>query len=94
MQDRDYVARVRRHRPSALLPLIAQASAAYALESSWLESPGRKYLPWALADAARVSLAYGNEYRKDAREADLLRILDMPPSSSFPPHRWWSGRRG
>jgi hypothetical protein len=71
------VARVRRHRPSALLPLIARASAAYALESSWLESPYRKYTPWALADAARVSLACGNEYRKDAIDTDLLRILDM-----------------
>jgi hypothetical protein len=71
------VARVRRHRPSALLPLIARASATYSLESSWLESPYRKYTPWALADAARVSLAYGNEYRKDASDADLLQILDM-----------------
>ncbi|MEU6935630.1 hypothetical protein ABZ943_02765 [Streptomyces rubiginosohelvolus] len=71
------MARVRRHRPSALLPLIAQASATYALQSSWQESPYRKYLPWALADAARVSLACGNEYRKNASEADLLRILDM-----------------
>ncbi|MFC8360826.1 hypothetical protein ACFUIY_13240 [Streptomyces griseorubiginosus] len=77
VRDRDYVARVRRHRPSALLPLIAQASAAYALESSWLHSPGRKYTPWALADAARVSLACGNEHRKDARDADLLQVLDM-----------------
>ncbi|MEU9883509.1 hypothetical protein [Streptomyces phaeochromogenes] len=34
VRDRDYVARVRRHRPSALLPLIAQTSATYALESS------------------------------------------------------------
>ncbi|MDW8478532.1 hypothetical protein QBA57_41625 [Streptomyces scabiei] len=76
-RDRDYVARVRRHRPSALLPLIARASAAYSLESSWLESPYRKYTPWALADAARVSLACGNEYRKDADDADLLKILDM-----------------
>ncbi|WP_199826260.1 hypothetical protein [Streptomyces sp. SBT349] len=77
IRDRDYVARVRRHRPSALLPLIARASATYRLESSWLESPYRKYTPWALADAARVSLAYGNEYRQDASEADLLMIVDM-----------------
>ncbi|TWF92357.1 hypothetical protein FHX80_12677 [Streptomyces brevispora] len=77
VRDADYVARVRRHRPSALLPLIAQASAAYSLESSWLQSPYGKYTPWALADAARVSLAYGNEYRKDADDTDLLRILDM-----------------
>ncbi len=76
-RDQDYVARVRRHRPSALLPLIARASAAYSLETSWLKSLYRKYTPWALADAARVSLAYGNEYRQDANDADLLRILDM-----------------
>jgi hypothetical protein len=71
------VARVRRHRPSALLPLIAQASASHSLESSWLTSPSRTYTPWALADAARVSLACGNEYRKDASDADLRQILDM-----------------
>lgn len=71
------MARVRRHRPSALLPLIARASAAYSFESSWLQSPSGKYTPWALADAARVSLACGNEHRKDADDADLFRILDM-----------------
>lgn len=72
------MARIRRHRPSALLPQIARASAAFARESSWLESPYRKYTPWALADAARVSLACGNEHhRKDASETDLLKILDM-----------------
>lgn len=49
VRDGEYVARVRRHRPSALLPLIARASATYALESSWLESLYRKYTPWALA---------------------------------------------
>ncbi|MFD5309986.1 hypothetical protein [Streptomyces ardesiacus] len=60
------------------MPKIARASAAFALESSWLESPYRKYTPWALADAARVSLACGNEYhRKEATDTDLLRILDM-----------------
>ncbi|MFI0772839.1 hypothetical protein ACH4TQ_49640 [Streptomyces sp. NPDC021218] len=47
------------------------------MESSWLESPYRKYTPWALADATRVSLTCGNEYRKDASDADLLQILDM-----------------
>ncbi|CAM5344148.1 putative protein OS=Streptomyces griseomycini OX=66895 GN=FHS37_007658 PE=4 SV=1 [Streptomyces griseomycini] len=77
VRDGEYVARVRRHRPSALLPLIARASATYSWESSWLQSPYRKYTPWALADAARVSLACGNEYRKDASDADLLQILDM-----------------
>ncbi|MDT0310265.1 hypothetical protein RM780_25410 [Streptomyces sp. DSM 44917] len=74
--DEEYVARVRRHRPSALLPLIAGASAKYHLDT-WWKSPYRKYTPWSLADAARVSLAYGNEHRQGATEADLLRILDM-----------------
>lgn len=57
--------------------MIARASATYSLETSWLQSPYGKYTPWALADAARVSLACGNEYRKDANDADLLQILDM-----------------
>ncbi|MGK5534268.1 hypothetical protein [Streptomyces sp. URMC 129] len=76
VSDQEYTARVRRHRPSALLPLIAGASAKYHLDT-WWKSPYRKYTPWSLADVARVSLSYGNEHRQDAAEADLLRILDM-----------------
>jgi hypothetical protein len=53
----EYRQRVRRHRPSSLLPLIAAAAARYGSPQrpqSWLESPSLKYTPWALADAARV----------------------------------------
>ena len=77
VSDYEYRQRVRRYRPSSLLPLIAAAAARYREQQEWLNSPYRKYTPWALADAARVSLAYGTEYnRADATEQDLLQILN------------------
>jgi hypothetical protein len=74
--DHEYVQRVRQQRPSALLPVIAGASARWH-DATWWNSPFRKYTPWALADIARVSLAYGNEYRGDGSctENDLLSML-------------------
>lgn len=72
ISDAEYVARVRRHSPSSLLPLIAQTSAQYWQPSSWLKSPYRKYTPWALADIARVALVSGNENRSAATQEDLL----------------------
>ncbi|MFF5303501.1 hypothetical protein ACFY5F_29510 [Streptomyces sp. NPDC013161] len=75
ISDDEYVARVRRHRPSALLPLIAQTSARFHTGAWGKHSSTLKFNPWALADAARVSLAYGNEYRHDATHQDLERIL-------------------
>jgi hypothetical protein len=79
VSEEEYRQRVRRHRPSSLLPLIAAAAARYGRPDrpqSWLGSPYKKYTPWALADAARVCLAYGTEQqRSDATEDDLLRIL-------------------
>ncbi|WP_149182617.1 hypothetical protein [Streptomyces sp. TRM49041] len=75
----EYRQRIRRHRPSSLLPLIAAAAARYSSPEQpqpWLKSPSMKYTPWALADAARVSLAYGTEHlRSEATERDLLEIL-------------------
>ncbi|MFE3476265.1 hypothetical protein ACFXOI_32415 [Streptomyces bacillaris] len=75
----EYRQRIRRHRPSSLLPLIAAAAARYGTPvqpQPWLESPYLKYTPWALADAARVCLAYGTEHqRSEATERDLLEIL-------------------
>jgi hypothetical protein len=70
IRDDEYVARVLRHKPSALLPLVAQTGAQY--RDSWMDSPYRKYTPWALADIARVSLVSGNEFRADATQDDLL----------------------
>lgn len=54
--DYEYRQRVRRYMPSSLLPLIAAAAARYHEQEQWLNSPFRKYTPWALADAARVCL--------------------------------------
>jgi hypothetical protein len=75
--DYEYRQRVRRYRPSSLLPLIAAAAVRYHEQEQWLNSPFRKYTPWALADAARVCLAYGTEHnRAEATDQDLLQILN------------------
>jgi hypothetical protein len=77
VSDYEYRQRVRRYKPSSLLPLIAVAAVRYREQQEWLNSPYRKYTPWALADAARVSLAYGTEFnRADATDRDLLQILN------------------
>ena len=79
VSEEEYRQRVRRHRPSSLLPLIAAAAARYNRPDRpqpWLDSPYKKYTPWALADAARVCLAYGTEHqRSNASEDDLFQIL-------------------
>lgn len=74
--DHEYVQRVRQQRPSALLPVIGAASARWHSDT-WWKSRGQLYRPWALADVARVSLAYGNEHRGDGSctEDDLQRML-------------------
>ena len=64
VSDNEYRQRVRRYKPSSLVPLIAATAARYWEQQEWLNSPYRKYMPWALADAARVSLAYGTEFNR------------------------------
>ncbi|MGC4985962.1 hypothetical protein ACLQ18_36015 [Streptomyces sp. DT193] len=75
----EYRQRVRRHRPSSLLPLIAAAAARFSTPERpqpWLKSPSMKYTPWTLVDAARLCLDYGTEYqRSEVTERDLLEIL-------------------
>jgi hypothetical protein len=74
--DREYVQRVRQHPPSALVPLIAAAAARYWTSQSWIHDHHRKFTPWALADAARVSVVSGNEHRsRIPSDRDLLEIL-------------------
>jgi hypothetical protein len=36
IDDREYVARVRRHKPSSLVPLVASVAAQYWQHNSWL----------------------------------------------------------
>ena len=91
--DYEYRQRVRRYRPSSLLPLIAAAAARYYEQQEWLNSPFRKYTPWALADAARVCLAYGTEFnRAEASEQDLLQILNAYSRFEDPVVRDHDGR--
>jgi hypothetical protein len=70
----EFVQRVRRHRPSELLPLIARASIALAPDGWWKPQRSPLY-PWALAVAARESIRVGNEHRRPGvTERDLLQI--------------------
>ncbi|MEV6831875.1 hypothetical protein [Amycolatopsis sp. NPDC051102] len=53
---------------------MAQIASRYSEPNSWLRSPFKKITPWALAEVARVSLAFGNEHRRvEATEDDVLR---------------------
>jgi hypothetical protein len=77
VSDYEYRQRVRRYKPSSLVPLVAATAARYWQQRDWLKSPYRKCMPWALADAARVSLASGTEHnRSEATDRDLLQVLN------------------
>ena len=77
MKDEEFIARVRRHKPSLLLPLIAHWASTRMQPKDWLRAGERGFgSPWALAEIARVSLAYGNEHRNSATFSDLLACND------------------
>lgn len=77
MKDEEFIARVRRHKPSSLLPLIARFASTRMEPKDWLREGQRGFgAPWALAEIARVSLAYSNEHRKDATPRDLAECND------------------
>lgn len=60
----DFRERVRRYRPSHLIPALAAHSAATAVAN--VREPGRERawdMPWAIGGIARDSLLYGNEHR-------------------------------
>jgi hypothetical protein len=88
VSDYEYRQRIRKYKPSSLLPLIASTAPHYRTKHEWLNSPYRIYTPWALADAARVALTYGTEFgRSDAVPEDLLKILDAYNRFDNPFHR-------
>lgn len=102
IKDDEYVRKVRRYKPSTLVPLIARVSARFWQNQSWLDSPYKKFTPWALVDIARVSLVMGNEHRDtEATEADLLglcrcvrqnrrpRVGDATRHDRWLPHANW-----
>jgi hypothetical protein len=69
VSEAEFVARVRRHSPSTLVPLVAAVGAANPDVSDWM---GKGIPPWVLAEIARVSLLRGTEFnREPATIADL-----------------------
>lgn len=77
MRDEVFVQHLRRHRPSALLPLVAELASQRMEPVDWTR-PGVVGLgtPWALAEITRVSVAYSNEHRGDAVATDALVLND------------------
>lgn len=72
MKDREFVQRVRQHAPSSLLPVVARYGAEFADPKKYQNPDTAIYAPWVLAEVARVSLVYGNEFRsKPATDNDL-----------------------
>lgn len=57
----DFLQRVRRHRPSELLPALATTAVEFFERETWTKD--RVRLPWAIAAAAKASIVAGNEYR-------------------------------
>jgi hypothetical protein len=74
--DEEYVRRVLRYRPSSLVPWIARVGAQYSDIGSWLTGDYMRFNPWALSDIARVSLASGSEFLRDATRNDLLQCAE------------------
>jgi hypothetical protein len=57
----DFLQRVRRYRPSELLPALAATAVQFFERDTW--AADRVRLPWAIAAAAKASIISGNEYR-------------------------------
>lgn len=71
----EFVARVRRHRPSQLLPAIARTAIQKAEQEAYLRDGYRVETPWALGAAARESILHGNEHRQSGvTDTDVLEI--------------------
>lgn len=78
--------RVRRHRPSELLPALASTAIQFYDQELWMAD--RVRLPWALAAAAKASIVYGNEYRKlGVSENDVAEICSLYLSLDTPLRR-------
>lgn len=80
----EFVQRVRRYKPSELIPVIARLSASRPLiptrDDEWLRRP-----PWALAAMARESILYGNEFRGNlVNEAVLDQLFNSFAQLSDP----------
>jgi hypothetical protein len=69
----EFQQRVRRHKPSLLLPAIAETAIRYFDKETW--AVDRLRVPWALAEVAKASIVSGNEFRSGAiTERDITQI--------------------
>lgn len=69
----DFLQRVRRHRPSELLPALAATAVQFFERDEW--TTDRVRLPWAIAAAAEASIVAGNEFRSSGvSERDVFEI--------------------
>lgn len=75
--ETEYFERVLRHDPNSLTQLIAATSASLPPVRALAAQGRSQYGPWALLDAAWVSLARGRDGRPSATSADLRQILDL-----------------
>ncbi|HLX88190.1 MAG TPA: hypothetical protein VKR22_07010, partial [Acidimicrobiales bacterium] len=70
---REFVQRVRRHRPSDLLPALAATAIQFRDLEAW--KADRVRLPWALAAAAKACIVAGNEDRPaGVTERDVIEV--------------------
>ncbi|MDP5317336.1 hypothetical protein [Streptomyces poriferorum] len=77
MPETEYFERILRHDPSSLTQLIGATSATLPHVRDLAARGLGLYVPWALLDAAWVSLARGRAGRPGATSQDLRQILDL-----------------
>ncbi|MEU9998159.1 hypothetical protein [Streptomyces sp. NPDC050848] len=77
VSETEYFERVLRHDPNSLTQLIAATSANLPPVRDLAVQGLGLYTPWALLDAAWVSLARGRDGRPGATGPDLRQILDL-----------------
>ncbi|MEU4450106.1 hypothetical protein AB0F44_02190 [Nocardioides sp. NPDC023903] len=71
----DFRQTVRRYRPSNLLPALAELALVGAQEPEKRTELMVAIPPWAIATAARESVLWGNEYRRDDVDGEALRRI-------------------
>ncbi|ROR33848.1 hypothetical protein [Kitasatospora cineracea] len=77
VSEAEYFERVLRYDPNSLTQLIAATSAELPAVRDLTDRGLGLYTPWALLDAALVSLALGRDGRPHATSPDLRQILDL-----------------
>src|SRR5665213_3364568 len=89
----EFQQRVRRYRPSELLPAVATTAINFFDKNTWSED--RLRLPWALAEVAKMSIVSGNEYRNlTVTDKDIVELCFAYSSLDDPLRQGKSGLSG